>query len=392
MDPCIDLGTMNGDTWKLNRRFCMHTLRDFGMGKSYAMKDIVEEFQWACNQIAKAEGEAIALYDYITACAYNNILAIIFGRRFPYDHPACADINRLVNGWLAAVRFSRRDLYNPGFVTAITKRVRGTTVNLARRKVDDLGRYIYDRIIEHKATAESGVNRDFVDAYLRKIEGSDDVSKSHFAVEKLAGVVISFLAGTTSAAGTIHWHLVKHAMEPDTLQARVQREIDEVIGRDRRPTWEDRLRMPFTMASMWEMDRWKTSIPLGVPREASEDAVVDDFFIPKGTVIMANFWAAHFDPKVWRDPYKFDPIRFLNKDGTLMARKPECLLPFSVGQRSCPGETLATVEIFLGVTSLLQQFRVLPAGKIPFDINSPSITSGHVRHLKLQFLDRGQGL
>ncbi|KAL1473680.1 hypothetical protein MTO96_038520 [Rhipicephalus appendiculatus] len=60
-----------------------------------------------------------------------------------------------------------------------------------------------------------------------------------------------------------------------------------------------------------------------------------------------------------------------------------------MGQRSCPGETLATVEIFLGLTSLLQRFRVLPAGKMPFDINSPSIMSAHVQHLKLRFLDRG---
>ncbi|KAH8027431.1 hypothetical protein HPB51_005413 [Rhipicephalus microplus] len=109
----------------------------------------------------------------------------------------------------------------------------------------------------------------------------------------------------------------------------IQREIDEVIGRERPPKWEDRLHMPFTMASVWEMDRWKTSTPLGVPREASEDTIVDDFFIPKGTVIMANFWAAHFDVNFWKDPEKFDPTRFLNDDGTLMTRKPECLLPFS---------------------------------------------------------------
>ncbi|KAH7931977.1 hypothetical protein HPB52_025068 [Rhipicephalus sanguineus] len=212
-------------------------------------------------------------------------------------------------------------------------------------------------------------------------------------METLVGMVTSFLlAGTASTAGTIQWHMVKHAMEPDTLQARVQREIDEVIGRERQPTWEDRLRMPFTMASVWEMDRWKTSTPLGVPREASEDTVVDEFFIPKGTVIMANFWAAHFDSKFWKDPEKFDPTRFLNEDGTLMARKPECHLPFSFGKRTCPGEILATVEIFLAVTSLLQRFRVLPAGKMPFDINSPSILSGHVQYLKLRFLDRHQGL
>ncbi|XP_037502552.1 cytochrome P450 2C18-like [Rhipicephalus sanguineus] len=35
------LANMNGTIWNLNRRFCMHTLRDFGMGKSYAMEDIV---------------------------------------------------------------------------------------------------------------------------------------------------------------------------------------------------------------------------------------------------------------------------------------------------------------------------------------------------------------
>ncbi|KAH7972165.1 hypothetical protein HPB52_008564 [Rhipicephalus sanguineus] len=275
--------------------------------------------------------------------------------------------------------------------------------------------------MEHKATAEKDVNRDFVDAYLKKVQDSDHDSKAYFTaerkecteaeeaikerprwmrggearrrVETLVGMVTSFLlAGTASTAGTIQWHMVKHAMEPDTLQARVQREIDEVIGRERRPTWEDRLRMPFTMASVWEMDRWKTSTPLGVPREASEDTVVDEFFIPKGTVIMANFWAAHFDSKFWKDPEKFDPTRFLNEDGTLMARKPECHLPFSFGKRTCPGEILATVEIFLAVTSLLQRFRVLPAGKMPFDINSPSILSGHVQYLKLRFLDRRQSL
>ncbi|KAL1415352.1 hypothetical protein MTO96_038519 [Rhipicephalus appendiculatus] len=136
------LGTMNGDTWKLNRRFCMHTLRDFGMGKSYAMKDIVEEFQRACSQIAKAEGEPVAFYDYIISCAFNNILAIVFGRRCPYDHPTRADINRLVNGWLAAIRFCLRNQYNPTFVMAITKRLRGTKVNLAIRKVDDLCLYV----------------------------------------------------------------------------------------------------------------------------------------------------------------------------------------------------------------------------------------------------------
>ncbi|XP_037503480.1 cytochrome P450 2C44-like, partial [Rhipicephalus sanguineus] len=82
-DRCEGLATMNGTIWNLNRRFCLHTLRDFGMGKSYAMDDIVEEFQCACSEIAKAQGEPIAFYDYIMPCASNNISAIVYGRRFP---------------------------------------------------------------------------------------------------------------------------------------------------------------------------------------------------------------------------------------------------------------------------------------------------------------------
>ncbi|KAH7972164.1 hypothetical protein HPB52_008563 [Rhipicephalus sanguineus] len=323
------LGTMNGDTWKLNRRFCMHTLRDFGMGKSYAMKDIVEEFQWACSQIAKAEGEPVAFYDYIVACAYNNILAIVFGRRFPYDHPARADINRL----------ALIDLH----------------ANDERARYVDAAEYQQNAFAAVVIEASTGATR--TAASVKSI-GAEQAEQVAIALAIIDPDCHTVLSDSRQAVRNF-------------AKGQVQREIDEVIGRDRRPTWEDRLRMPFTMASVWEMDRWKTSTPLGVPREASEDAVVDDFFIPKGTVIMANFWAAHFDPKVWRDPHKFDPTRFLNEDGTLMARKPECLLPFSVGQRSCPGETLATVETFLGVTSLLQRFRVLPAGKMPFDINSP---------------------
>ncbi|KAL1415355.1 hypothetical protein MTO96_029465 [Rhipicephalus appendiculatus] len=136
------LGTMNGDAWKLNRRFCMNKLRDFGMGKSHAMDDIVEEFQRACSRIARVQGEAVGFYDYIMPCATNNISAILWGRRFPHDHPARGDINRLVNGLLAAIRCSPIfHQYNPGLVTAIMKRVPGTQINLVRRKEDELDLY-----------------------------------------------------------------------------------------------------------------------------------------------------------------------------------------------------------------------------------------------------------
>ncbi|KAH6926922.1 hypothetical protein HPB50_023757 [Hyalomma asiaticum] len=60
--------------------------------------------------------------------------------------------------------------------------------------------------------------------------------------------------------------MLNFAAHPDTVQARVHREIDNVVGRDRLPTWEDRKQMPYTLACVWEMERWKTAPTLGISR------------------------------------------------------------------------------------------------------------------------------
>lgn len=43
--------------------------------------------------------------------------------------------------------------------------------------------------------------------------------------------------------------------------------------------------MPYTLAFMEEVFRFKTLVPLGVQHSASEDAQLGDYFIPKGTMV-----------------------------------------------------------------------------------------------------------
>lgn len=93
---------------------------------------------------------------------------------------------------------------------------------------------------------------------------------------------------------------------------------------------------------------------------ASEDTTIGGYNIPKGTNVLVNFWAIHHDPKHWPNPEKFDPTRFLSEDGTKLVKK-DSFLPFSHGKRSCPGEALAQVELFLYITNILQKFRIEPS-------------------------------
>ncbi|KAK8756660.1 hypothetical protein V5799_000641 [Amblyomma americanum] len=53
-----------------------------------------------------------------------------------------------------------------------------------------------------------------------------------------------------------------------------------------------------------------------------------------------------------------------------MDEKPLAFLPFSVGRRACPGETLAVMEVFLYVTTTLQRYRVLPEEGRPISLQS----------------------
>ncbi|KAK8773496.1 hypothetical protein V5799_011978, partial [Amblyomma americanum] len=70
---------------------------------------------------------------------------------------------------------------------------------------------------------------------------------------------------------TIHWHLLNCADKPYTVQRSIQKEVDDVIGRERQPRWEDNKKMPYTMATIWEMYRWRTVAPLSIPRDRNKN-------------------------------------------------------------------------------------------------------------------------
>ncbi|KZT28797.1 cytochrome P450 [Neolentinus lepideus HHB14362 ss-1] len=137
-------------------------------------------------------------------------------------------------------------------------------------------------------------------------------------------------------------------------QKKAQAEIDAVIGNDRLPSLADMDKLPYIDALVKEVFRWHPVAPLGLPHSLMKDDIHDGYFIPKGTIVIANIWKFLHDPKTYADPMMFNPDRFLGNQPEYDPRE-YC---FGFGRRVCPGRNLAEASVWLSCAASLAVFNI----------------------------------
>ncbi|CAD6342628.1 unnamed protein product [Miscanthus lutarioriparius] len=145
--------------------------------------------------------------------------------------------------------------------------------------------------------------------------------------------------------------LVAPAEPPEALK-KAQAEIDAAVGTSRLVTADDVSHLAYLQCIINETLRLYPAAPLLPPHESSADCNVGGYGdVPCGTMLLVNAYAIHRDPAVWEDPAEFRPERF--EDGKAEGR---LLMPFGLGRRKCPGETLALLTVGLVLGTLVQCF------------------------------------
>ena len=107
-------------------------------------------------------------------------------------------------------------------------------------------------------------------------------------------VIDLFSAGMETTRTSLEWAFLYMALYPD-VQAKVQAELDRMVGCERVPAMEDLKQLPFTEATICEILRASSVVPLGNPHAASEDTMFHGHLVPKGATIFSNLWAVHHD-------------------------------------------------------------------------------------------------
>ncbi|KAG1747567.1 cytochrome P450 [Suillus lakei] len=143
---------------------------------------------------------------------------------------------------------------------------------------------------------------------------------------------------------------------PD-VQQKAQAEIDAVVGPDRLPSFADRESLPYIEALVKEVLRWSVVTPTGFPHSVTEDNIHDGYYIPKGSIVMANIWFMLNDPRTYAKPSQFNPERFLAKNGKEPEVEPRTMC-FGFGRRICPGLHLADASIWISTAMSLAVFDI----------------------------------
>ncbi|CAN6309238.1 unnamed protein product [Urochloa humidicola] len=159
-----------------------------------------------------------------------------------------------------------------------------------------------------------------------------------------------FGAGTETTSTTTEWAVALLLNHPEKLK-KAQAEIDAAVGTSRLITPDDLPHLGYLQSIINETLRLYPAAPLLLPRESSADCKVGGYDVPRGTMLLVNAYAIHREPTVWEDPAEFKPERF--EDGSAEGR---LLMPFGMGRRKCPGETLALRTVGLVLGTLIQCF------------------------------------
>uniref|UniRef100_A0A0W0F7H8 Cytochrome p450 n=1 Tax=Moniliophthora roreri TaxID=221103 RepID=A0A0W0F7H8_MONRR len=220
-------------------------------------------------------------------------------------------------------------------------------ISSTKKLCHDLRELPFNQVIKD---LESGSANDGLVARMLK---KDTIPAEEFnRIKDMASMILVASADTTlSSLGTF---FIAMANSPH-CQERAWREIDAVVGNSRLPTYEDRKSLPYIEAIYREVMRWHPAIPM-VLHTSTEDDRYSDYDIPQGSIVFANVWAMTHDERVYADPYKFNPERFLDVNGRL--NDDDTILGFGFGRRICVGQHFADAIMWLTIASVLTCFKI----------------------------------
>ncbi|XP_066602888.1 cytochrome P450 306a1 [Prorops nasuta] len=347
-----------GEIWKDQRKFVSTCLKNLGMVKFGSRRDhlearilsIVDQCVMKLRETSTTDGvDPLKILHHFMG---NLINSLVFGKVYDEEDEVWKWLRHLqedgvkhigVAGPLNFLPFLR---FLPYFGRTMRSLIDGKTRTHEIYK---------ELVLEHRGNKDK--SNSFLAAFDEEMRRRNEIATDpgHFTEAQFYHLLADlFGAGTDTTLTTLRWFILFIAVHPEE-QERIREEMRQVLG-NREPTLADKEDLKLLEASIMEVQRLRSVVPIGIPHGALEDAKIAEYDIPKGTMVVPLQWAIHMDPVYWDEPAEFKPQRFIAEDGSIL--KPEAFLPFQSGKRMCIGDELAKMLLFLFAARILHSFRI----------------------------------
>ncbi|GMT34473.1 hypothetical protein PFISCL1PPCAC_25770, partial [Pristionchus fissidentatus] len=316
----------------------------------------------------------------------NIINEVLFGFRYKYDDCGILmqyveDLNKMFERWAK----SKMIFLGMGF-PILTKLpwFKWHTYDKYRVEANVLNQYIVDCV--EKASKDYNTEDEptcFVHAYRQRMGKSNEFLDEGNLYATCADF---FMAGQETTATTLRWTMLILANEHEA-QEKLRAEVLSVVGSERLPSMSDQINMPYARAFVHEMQRYANILTRNVFHVTVRDTEVGGHFIPKGAIVNGDIHSVLAHDPHFKNPTEFRPERYLSEDGkTLKKELVDRTIPFSIGKRVCAGEGLARAELFLGLLTTVQCFRLTPSPGKPLNMEpkARSIKIPHEQTIRLE--------
>ncbi|XP_054128458.1 cytochrome P450 1A4-like [Melozone crissalis] len=365
----------SGEVWKACRRLAQSALKSFSIASSPTSscsclleEHVSQEAEYLVTKFLQVmeEHKSFDLNQYLVVSVANVICAMCFGKRYEHEDQELLRVVNLGNEFGEVAGGSHPADFIP-LLRYLPSRTLEAFKDINRR----FNTFVQKIVQEHYSTFDKEHIRDITDSLIGHCQENNtgEDTRVQLSDEKIIHIVNDlFGAGFDTVTTALSWSLMYVALYPD-VQKKIHEELDRTIGRERRPRLSDRGTLPYTEAFILEMFRHSSFVPFTIPHSTTKATALNGYYIPKDTCVFINQWQVNHDEALWKEPSAFRPERFLSASGTELNRaEGEKVLAFGLGRRRCLGETIGRWEIFLFLTTLLQQLHFSLRPGEPVDV------------------------
>ncbi|KXJ29428.1 cytochrome P450 1A1 [Exaiptasia diaphana] len=216
--------------------------------------------------------------------------------------------------------------------------------------------HLKNLVTARRTEKEQGVSTEDPKAAVPNVDFDDD-----HVVHLIAD---SFGGGYEKLSTAMRWSFAYLVAYPE-VQEQLYKEIQHVKGSEK-ITLNDRKKLPLLEATIMEVLRRSCFLPFALPHCTIKDTQIQGYKLPKNTIVFVNLWSCCHDPKYFEEPFKFNPMRYLDKRQQSIKPNP-CMMALSEGDRKCPGEGYAKSALFVLLGTVIQKLKLRNGTEEPIE-------------------------